>query len=130
MKNQQVTTLFEQIGGMPAVDAAVEIFYTKVLADESICHFFRWTHMKAQTAKQKAFLAFAFGAPLKYSGKSMRDAHANLVDIGLNGYHFDTVMRHLLSTMRELEIAENLIAEVEKIAERSRADILGKGMPA
>lgn len=41
-------SLFERIGGMNAVDAAVDIFYTKVLADESINHFFLNTDMKTQ----------------------------------------------------------------------------------
>ncbi len=118
-------TLFEQIGGMPAVDAAVEIFYTKVLADERISHFFRWTHMKAQYAMQKAFLAYAFGAPLHYSGKSMRYAHAHLVDVGLSELHFDALMEHLAATLQELGVAENLITEAGKIAEGTRNDVLG-----
>lgn len=126
MNTQQTLTLFEKIGGMPAVDAAVEIFYTKVLADDRISHFFRWTYMKSQNAKQKAFLAFAFGAPLKYSGKSMRDAHAHLVEMGLNEGHFDAVMDHLKATLQELGVPEDLMAKAEKIAESTRNDVLGK----
>ena len=126
MNTQHTVTLFEQIGGMPAVDAAVEIFYTKVLADDSISHFFRWTHMKSQTAKQKAFLAYAFGAPLKYNGKNMRDSHAHLVEKGLKEEHFDTVMGHLMATLQELGVSEDLIAEAGKIAESTRNEVLGK----
>ncbi len=118
-------TLFEQIGGMTAVDATVDIFYTKVLADDSISHFFRWTHMKSQHAKQKAFLAYAFGAPLNYSGKSMRNAHAHLVERGLNESHFNAVMGHLVSTLQELQVPEELIAQTGKIAEGTRNDVLG-----
>ena len=126
MNDQQTLTLFEKIGGMSAVDAAVEIFYAKVLADETISHFFRWTHMKSQNAKQKAFLAYAFGAPLKYSGKSMRDAHTHLVEKGLNEQHFDAVMAHLVATLQELGVANELIAEAGKIAESTRNDVLGR----
>ncbi|MBC7920424.1 MAG: group 1 truncated hemoglobin [Ferruginibacter sp.] len=118
-------TLFEKIGGMYAVDAAVEIFYAKVLADDRISHFFRWTHMKTQAAKQKAFLAYAFGAPLKYSGKNMRDAHANLLEMGLNDSHFDAVLEHLFSTLQDLDVSEDLILEVGKIAESTRKHVLG-----
>lgn len=118
-------TLFEQIGGMAAVDAAVDIFYTKVLADASISHFFRWTHMKSQQAKQKAFLAYAFGAPLNYSGKGMRNAHTHLVERGLNESHFNAVMGHLVATLQELEVPEELINAAGKIAEGTRHDVLG-----
>lgn len=119
-------TLFEKIGGMPAVDAAVEIFYTRVMSDERISHFFRWTHMKSQHAKQKAFLAYAFGAPLHYSGKNMKDAHAHLVNTGLNAAHFDAVMEHLTATLQDLGVSEHLIAEAGKIAESSRQHVLGQ----
>ena len=55
MTAQQEQTLFNRIGGMAAVNAAVDIFYGKVLADETISHFFANTPMKTQAGKQKAF---------------------------------------------------------------------------
>jgi len=122
---QKSMTLFEKIGGMPAVDAAVELFYAKVLADDTINHFFRQTQMKSQAAKQKAFLAYAFGAPLNYTGKSMRNAHAHLVEKGLNDTHFNAVMGHLAATLMELGVSEELIAEVATLAESTRSDVLG-----
>ncbi|MEM9674579.1 MAG: group 1 truncated hemoglobin [Cyclobacteriaceae bacterium] len=117
--------LFEKIGGMATVDIAVEIFYLKVLADDAISHFFRWTNMDAQIARQKVFLAYVFGAPLNYSGKNMRDAHAHLVKRGLNESHFNAVIGHLVSTLQELCIGEDLIDEVSRIAENTRNDVLG-----
>ncbi len=118
-------SLFEKIGGMAAVDAAVDIFYTKVLADTSISHFFRWTHMKSQNAMQKDFLAYAFGAPLSYSGKTMRHAHAHLVEHGLNESHFNAVVGHLVATLQELGVPDDLIQAVGKITEGTRPDVLG-----
>jgi hypothetical protein len=70
-------TLFERIGGMAAVNAAVDIFYNKVIEDDRISHFFRHIDMKVQSGKLKGFMAYAFGAPMQYSGKSMRE----LIDI-------------------------------------------------
>lgn len=118
-------TLFEKIGGMAAVDAAVSIFYTRVLADSTISYFFRWTNVESQLAKQRAFLAYAFGAPMSYDGKDMRHAHAHLVKGGLNESHFNAVMGHLIATLQELGVAEELIAEAEHIAECTRHDVLG-----
>ncbi len=38
--SDQNNSLFERIGGEPAVDAAVDLFYRKVLQDKSIKKFF------------------------------------------------------------------------------------------
>jgi truncated hemoglobin YjbI len=54
-------TIYEQIGGSAAVDAAVDLFYDKVLADDTINGFFQSVDMKKQRAKQKAFLTMVFG---------------------------------------------------------------------
>ena len=51
-----MSTVYEQIGGAKAMDAAVDLFYRKVLADERISHFFEDVDMERQAAKQKAFL--------------------------------------------------------------------------
>ncbi|MBU2970738.1 hypothetical protein KO527_15400 [Pseudoalteromonas sp. C2R02] len=52
-------SLFESIGGEGPVNAAVDLFYRKVLMDESISLFFESTDMNAQRNKQKSFLTFA-----------------------------------------------------------------------
>ena len=38
-------SLYERIGGEAAVNAAVDIFYRKVLADDRISHFFETVDM-------------------------------------------------------------------------------------
>ena len=118
-------SLYEQLGGEAAVDAAVDIFYRKVLADPRINRFFEDVDMERQAAKQKAFLTMAFGGPHNYSGKDMRAAHAPLVARGLNASHFDAVMENLGATLRELGAPEALIAQAAGIAESTRKDVLG-----
>ena len=118
--------LYEQIGGAGAVDAAVDIFYRKVLTDDSISGFFDDVDMERQAAKQKAFLTYAFGGPNHYSGKDMRNAHAHLVAKGLNDAHFNAVAGHLQSTLTELNVPAELIDQVLAIAESTRKDVLGR----
>lgn len=118
-------SLFEKIGGTAAVEAAVDIFYRKVLEDKSINQFFDNTDMEAQRAKQMAFLTMAFGGPSNYSGKDMREAHAPLVAKGLNESHFNAVAGHLQETLKELEVPEDLIGEVMAIAGSTHDDVLG-----
>lgn len=119
-------TLYERIGGEPAVNAAVEIFYRKVLNDHRINRFFDNTDMDKQIAKQKAFFTMAFGGPNNYTGQDMRNAHANLVKTGLNEDHFNAVMEHLGTTLTELKVPADLIAEAAAIAESTRNDVLGR----
>ena len=118
-------SLFEQIGGEAAVDAAVDLFYRKVLTDDSISHFFEDTDMAAQRAKQKSFLTMAFGGPNEYTGADLREAHAPLVAKGLNGDHFAAVAGHLQATLEELGVAEDLINQVMGIAASTHDDVLG-----
>ncbi|MEQ1528443.1 MAG: group 1 truncated hemoglobin [Methylococcaceae bacterium] len=119
-------TLFDKLGGEPAVNAAVDIFYRKVLSDYRINRYFDNTDMEQQAAKQKAFLTMAFGGPNNYTGSDMRTAHARLVKLGLDNSHFDAVMEHLRATLEELKAPEELILQVEAIAESTRQDVLGK----
>ncbi|MBE0435181.1 MAG: group 1 truncated hemoglobin [Methylomicrobium sp.] len=119
-------SLFEQIGGEAAVNAAVDIFYRKVLADHRINRFFDNVDMEQQAAKQKAFLTMAFGGPNNYTGADMRNAHARLVKMGLDDSHFDAVMEHLGGTLKELNVPDNLIEQVAAIAESTRNDVLGR----
>jgi len=119
-------SLFERLGGEAAVEAAVDIFYRKVLLDSSISHFFDTTDMDAQRVKQKAFLTMAFGGPKNYTGKELREAHAPLVEKGLGDEHFDAVAGHLDATLRELGVSDDLIGEIMAIAGSTRDDVLGR----
>lgn len=121
-----MSSLYEQLGGAAAVDAAVDVFYRKVLADDRISHFFDGVDMARQAAKQKAFLTFAFGGPNNYTGLDMRRGHAHLVKQGLNDSHFDAVAENLAATLQELGVAQNLIDQVLAIAESTRNDVLGR----
>jgi len=121
------TSLYEQLGGEAAVNAAVDIFYRKVLGDYRINRFFDNQDMEAQAAKQKAFLTMAFGGPNNYTGRDMREAHARLVNkLGLDDSHFDAVMEHLAGTLQELNVPQNLIDQVAAIAESTRNDVLNR----
>lgn len=125
--SESTASLYEQLGGEPAVNAAVDIFYEKVLADHRINRFFDHVSIVKQAAKQKAFLTMAFGGPNDYNGTDMRNAHAHLVSkLGLDDSHFDAVMEHLGATLQQLNVPPALIAQAAAIAESTRADVLGR----
>ena len=119
-------SLFERLGGEEAVNAAVDIFYRKVLADDRVNKFFEGVDMEKQAAKQKAFLTMAFGGPNNYTGEDMRKGHAHLVEKGLNDSHVDVIIELLGETLKELGVSDDLIAEVAAIANSVRDDVLGR----
>tara|TARA_R110002167_G_scaffold254454_1_gene460685 strand:- start:493 stop:858 length:366 start_codon:yes stop_codon:yes gene_type:complete len=120
---EDTNSLFERIGGADSVDVAVDIFFKKVLADDDIKHFFASSNMKNQGRKLKAFLAYAFGSPKGYKGKKIRAAHASL---NLTEAHFDAMLGHLIDTMKDLNVPNQLIDEVIVIITNSADDVLGR----
>ena len=120
------STLFERLGGEDAVNAAVDIFYRKVLADERVNYFFDGVDMEKQMQKQKSFLTMVFGGPHNYTGKNMRDGHKHLIEKGLNDTHVDIIIEHLGGTLKELGAKDEDIAEVAAIANSARNDVLDR----
>jgi hemoglobin len=103
------TTLYQRVGGEAAIQAAVDRFYERVLADPALSHFFTETSMPRLKAHQFAFLSQALGGPKQYSGPLMRDAHSKLA---IEQRHFDSVAIHLVETLRELGVPEDIIGKI------------------
>jgi hemoglobin len=121
-----MSDIYNDLGGAAAVEAAVDIFYRKMLLDDRVAEFFEAVDMDRQRAKQKAFLTMVLGGPNNYAGRDMREAHAHLVKRGLSDLHVDVVLEHLGATLRELGATEPQIAEVAAIANSVRNDVLGR----
>jgi len=118
----RANSLYQKLGGKAAINAAVESFYAKVLADGRIKHFFEDINMDKQRRKQKEFLAAAFGGPIAWTGKDLRKAHANLP--GLTDAHFDAVAENLRKTLEELHVKKELVDQVMAIAASTRDSVL------
>ena len=116
-------SIYFRLGGQPAVDAAVELFYKKVLADKSANHLFEGINLDKQRAKQKQFLAAACGGPVPYTGKDLRKAHRNL---DLKESDFNAIAGHLQATLKELMIPDKLIGEVMAVAASTKDEVLDK----
>ncbi|HEX8911494.1 MAG TPA: group 1 truncated hemoglobin [Humisphaera sp.] len=117
-------SLYEQLGGAAAVEAAVDTFYRKVLADDRVSRFFEDVDMDRQASKQKAFLTMVFGGPANYTGLDMRKGHVHLVKMGLDDSHVDAVIELLGQTLAELGVPAEKIGQVAAIAESVRDDVL------
>jgi hemoglobin len=118
------TSLYDRLGGAPAISAATEIFYRKVLMDPELARYFDDVDMERQVAKQAAFLTMALGGPNSYTGRDLRSAHAGLP--GMTDAHVDLVIGYLAQTLSELGVPEEDIAAVGAVADSVRDDILNR----
>ncbi len=116
-------SLYQQLGGKAAIDAAVEAFYVKVLADDRVKHFFDDVSMEKQRRKQKEFLSAALGGPLPWTGKDMRKAHA---DMNLKEEHFNAIAENLVATLKDLKISDELIGKVIAVVATTKDDVLNR----
>ncbi|HAL72461.1 MAG TPA: hypothetical protein DCP71_11875 [Verrucomicrobiales bacterium] len=124
----RAASLYQKLGGKAALEAAVELFYVKVLADKRVNHYFEDISMIKQKRKQKEFLAAALGGPNPYVGKDLRTAHADLD--GLNDTHFDAIAEHLQATLQELKVDPALIAQAMAIVGSTRDAVLNRPQSA
>jgi methyl-accepting chemotaxis protein len=104
-----VATLFERIGGIPAIKATVDLFYEKVLADPDLKPFFAETNLAWLKGRQNAFFIQALGGPAVYKGKDMKSAHEKL---SITAADFGRVAGHLVASLAELKVPQALIDEV------------------
>src|SRR3954471_7486283 len=106
---QSMTSIYDEIGGRPAVAAAVEDLYARILSDDTLAHYFEGLDMARQKAHLRAFVAAALGGPQLYAGRDMHAAHAGL---GIDGQAFDRVVRHLAAALGGLGVRTETIAAI------------------
>ena len=119
-------SLYERVGGATAIQATVELFYDKVLADEPLRRFFENVDIDALKLSQRAFFAKALGGPDGYTGADLPAAHRHLVADGLNDEHFDRVARHLDEALGELGVEAGLRQQVLAVVAGTRDQVLDR----
>lgn len=118
-----MSNLYERLGGQDAIGKVVDVFYEKVLADETVSHFFKDTDMEKQRRHQSLFISWVIGGPNQYSGQSMEVAHRGM---NLNDEHFQAIATHLESSLREFGVSDRDINEVLEKLSSMKDDILYK----
>ena len=116
-------TTYQRLGGRDAVEAVVDEFYDRILADESLAPFFEGVPMARLRAHQVAFLSAVTGGPDDYDGDDMRAVHAHL---DLTGDHFDAVAGHLVDALRACDVPEEDIDTVVTAVEELHDPVLGR----
>jgi len=96
-------SLFDRLGGMPAVSAVVDDFAGNVLADPRINKKFAKSNAPRLLANLKDFVCFATGGPCKYTGLSMKESHKNM---GTTAGEFNALVEDLVKTLNKFGVKE------------------------
>jgi len=119
-------TLFDRIGGKETVAKATHYLYVNLFRDDRLKPFFDDIDIEKQTHKMEAFLTHIFGGQATYQGASLRAAHKQAVDSGLNDEHVDAMIECVCSTLQEMGINNNIIGEVAQKINEHRDDVLNR----
>lgn len=115
-------TMYDEVGGEPAIRGLVGDFYQRVFADPELRPFFDNAHRERLERMQLEFFSAALGGPVEFSGTTLRDAHA--------GYHIGTAQltlftQHLLETMTNRNLSPAAVDMVIDRISRYADDIVG-----
>jgi hemoglobin len=119
-------TLFDTIGGRLTINAAVESFYQKVLADESLRPFFEGVGLDHLRARQSMFVSMLLGNKTVYTGKDIRAAHAQPRRMGMNESHFEAFLSHFRAALEEVGVQGERLEQIIKLLEQSRGTVLNR----
>lgn len=121
MTIEHPATLFDALGGAPAVAAAVDLFYDRVLADPALAPIFAGLSIPRLKHHQRAFLTRALGGPAQYRGRNLRAAHARFA---ITDHQFDRVAGHLAGTLAALGVNAGLIDQVIAVIAPLRSEVV------
>src|SRR5580658_6280392 len=101
------TSLYQRLGGKPAITAVVDEFVARVAADSRINAFFAATaadpqRLAAFKGKLVDQICQASGGPCKYTGKDMKSAHAGM---GIREADFNALVEDLVGALDKLKVA-------------------------
>jgi hemoglobin len=103
------TSIFDAIGGAPAIEAATNLLYDRLLADPLVSRHFMGKDLRQLKSHMRAFLAAALGGADLYRGRDMRSAHASL---NITTADWDATVGHLVATLEALTVPADLIGEI------------------
>lgn len=120
------TSIYEAIGGEPALVTVVDDFYGRVLADPQLAGFFAGVSMPKLKGRQVEFLAAALGGPDSYQGGAMADVHAGR---GISQADFDKVASHLVAALTAAGVPGERITQIAGAITPLAGDIVSADLP-
>jgi len=99
-------SLYDRLGGKPAITAVVDEFVGRVAADARINKYFMAAasdpkHLASFKMKLVDQICEASGGPCKYKGMDMKSAHASM---GITSADFDALVEDLIGALDKFKV--------------------------
>jgi len=121
MGSKPEKSLYDRLGGKPAITAVVAEFVGNVGADNRINKFFAKTdlaHLQVQLVNQ---ICQAAGGPCKYTGGSMKEVHK---DMGITAADFNALVEDLVKALDKFKVGEKEKSELLGVLGPMKSDIV------
>ena len=119
-------SIYDELGGAPAVTAVVDGLYERLIADPELMAYFDGRDMTSLKAHQRALVTVALGGTTEeYGGRMMQPAHAGLA---ITEEAFDKVLDHLQAVLAGAGVAAATSAKVLAILQPLRTDVVHTSM--
>jgi hemoglobin len=121
-------SLYERLGGAPAIEAVVDELYRRILADPELAPFFARVNLRSQKSRMCTFVTMVTGGPAEYRGRDMASAHRRHA---VEDRHFDMVAGHLVDALDAVGADPAAANDLVTMVATLRGDIVNvKTVPA
>lgn len=96
-------SLYDRLGGKPAITAVVDDFVGRVAADTRINGKFANADLPRLKMMLVDQICQASGGPCTYTGRDMKTAHAGM---GISGAEFEALVRDLVATLNKFKVPD------------------------
>jgi hemoglobin len=114
-------SLYDRLGGKPAIQRAIDDFLPLVAFDNRINAFFATANPTRLNALLVELIGSITGGPEKYTGRTMKAAHAGLK---IQKQHFDALMEDLGKALDNQQVPAKERGELVALLNPMAADIV------
>jgi hemoglobin len=117
----QPASLYQRLGGYPAIQAVVDDFVGNVAADRRINRFFANSDIPRLKRNLVDQICAGTGGWCVYTGRDMKSAHAGM---GVRSRHFNALVQDLQKTLRKFKVPKQEQGELLAILGPMKSDIV------
>ena len=117
----QQASLYQRLGGYPAIKAVVDDFVGNVAADRRINRFFANSDIPRLKRNLVDQICAGTGGSCVYTGRDMKTAHAGM---GVRGKDFNALVQDLQKTLRKFKVPKKEQGELIAILGPMKSDIV------